>query len=197
MKRQFILASGATAVAALLFVGFTRTKAAEEPKIELMFVQTAEDLEVDKEAGTLRLVNVMPQALYFSDRPERLAGHLTMDKYLEEWTSKAGPDNFGGDPPNATLSVYEEGNPQSTLVVVELLDPVLDGEDMVYHYKLIDGELPQSGGQTAAFIDWIGPGGGVGRGFHGIGVGARGPGVAGWAGVAARGTACAASPNCY
>jgi len=30
------------------------------------------------------------------------------------------------------------------------------------------------------FIDWIGAGGGVGRGFHGVGVGARGPGVRGW-----------------
>jgi len=30
---------------------------------------------------------------------------------------------------------------------------------------------------TALFIDWIGASGGVGRGFHGVGVGYRGRGV--------------------
>lgn len=39
---------------------------------------------------------------------------------------------------------------------------------------------------AALFIDRIGPGGGVGAGYHGVGVGERGPGAAGWAGVAAR-----------
>ncbi len=36
--------------------------------------------------------------------------------------------------------------------------------------------MPKSGGVTALFIDWIGVGGGIGRGYHGIGVGLRGPG---------------------
>jgi hypothetical protein len=48
---------------------------------------------------------------------------------------------------------------------------------MVYNYKLIKGKLPAGGGQSALFIDWIGAGGGVGAGFHGVGVGARGAGV--------------------
>jgi len=198
MKRRIVLAGAAAAVvAALSLTSLAGTSAADDPKVELMFVQTAEDLKADPATSTLRLVNVAPQAVYFSDRPVRIAGHLTMEEYMEEWTSKAGSDNFSADPPNATLSVYEDGNPQSTLVVIELLDPVIDGKDLVYHYKLIEGEMPRSGGQTAVFIDWIGPGGGVGVGFHGVGVGARGPGVAGWAGVAARNTACAASASCY
>jgi hypothetical protein len=44
---------------------------------------------------------VNQQTLYFSDRPVRIAGHLKMAAYLKEWTSKAGKDNFGADPPNA------------------------------------------------------------------------------------------------
>jgi len=100
-----------------------------------------------------------------------------MAEYLEEWTKKAGKDNFGADPPNATLSVYEPGQPDSTLVVIEITQPKIDGSDLIYSYKLIDGKLPASGGQTALFIDWIGPGGGVGAGYHGVGVGTRGPGV--------------------
>ena len=37
--------------------------------------------------------------------------------------------------------------------------------------------MPRGGGATALFIDWIGVGGGVGPGFHGVGAGARGVGL--------------------
>lgn len=158
--------------------------AADDADIELLFVQTAEGLQVDADAGTFRLVDVSPHTLYFSDRPNRLAGHIDMENYLKEWTE--APDDFGDDPPNATLSVYEPGQAESSLVVVEILNPVIDGDDLIYAYRLIDGTMPEGGGMAALFIDKIGPGGGVGAGFHGVGVGARGPGAAGWAGVAAR-----------
>jgi hypothetical protein len=146
-------------------------------KVQLMFVHTAEDLKVDPEAKTLRLVNVNQQTLYFSDRPERIAGHLKMADYLDEWTAKAGKDNFGINPPNAALSVYEKDQADSTLAVVEITNPVVDKTDLIYNYKLINGKLPATGGPTSLFVDWIGVGGGVGRGYHGVGVGARGFGV--------------------
>jgi hypothetical protein len=148
---------------------------AEEDKVQLMFVQTADDLTADDK--TLRLVNVGQQTLYFSDRPVRIAGHLTMSAYLDEWKAGEGPDNFGADPPNATLSVYEPGHADNTLAVIEISHPVVDGNDLVYSYQLIEGTIPGSGGATALFIDWIGVGGGVGPGYHGVGVGRRGVGV--------------------
>ncbi|MBJ7898497.1 MAG: hypothetical protein GC158_00950 [Cyanobacteria bacterium RI_101] len=117
-------------------------------QIQLMFVQTSEDFKANPKEKTLRLINVNPQTLYFSDRPQRVAGNLTMPAYFDEWTAKAGPDNFKNDPPNATLSV--------------------------------------SGGATALFIDWIGAGGGVEPGFHGVGAGTRGVGVTGGYGGPAR-----------
>jgi hypothetical protein len=61
--------------------------------------------------------------------------------------------------------------------VVEISQPVVEGRDLVYSYKLLEGKMPTTGGATALFIDWIGPGGGVGVGFHGVGVGGRGVGV--------------------
>jgi hypothetical protein len=148
---------------------------ADAQKVQLMFVQTAEDLKVDPQKKTLRLVKANQQTLYFSDRPVRIAGHLKMADYLQEWTK--GEDNFGEDPPNATLSVYEPGHADNTLVVVELTHPVVEGADLVYTYKLIEGTMPKSGGATSLFIDWIGVGGGVGVGYHGVGVGFRGPGL--------------------
>ncbi len=157
-------------------LGFPERARADEPKPMLMFVQIADDLKVDKAAQTLRLVKVGQQTLYFADRPVRIAGHLKMADYLTEWTSKAGKDNFGNNPPNATLSVYEPGQPDNKLAVVVISDPKVDGSDLVYTYKLIEGDLPAGGGATSLFIDWIGVGGGIGPGFHGVGVGFRGPG---------------------
>ena len=151
--------------------------AASDDAPQLMFVQSADNLKVDAAANTLRLVNVNQQTLFFSDRPERIAGHIKMADYLEEWTAKAGKDNFGADPPNAALSVYEQGKPDNTMAIVKITDPRIDGSDLIYGYKLIEGSLPAGGGATSLFIDWIGAGGGVGRGFHGVGVGRRGPGV--------------------
>ena len=58
-----------------------------------------------------------------------------MADYLKEWTAKAGKDNFSADPPNAALSVYEPGQPDNTLVVVKITNPVVDGADLIYSYK--------------------------------------------------------------
>ena len=146
-------------------------------KPQYMFVQSAEDLKVDPAKSTIRLVRVNQQTLYFSDRPQRIAGHIKMPAYLAEWTRAAGSDNFGSDPPNATLSVYEPGQADNTVTVVKISNPVVEGNDLVYNYKVIEGLMPDDGGATALFIDWIGPGGGVGAGFHGVGAGGRGVGV--------------------
>jgi hypothetical protein len=60
----------------------TKQETASAQKVQLMFVQTSEDLKVNSEDKTLRLVNVNPQTLYFSDRPKRVAGNLTMPAYF-------------------------------------------------------------------------------------------------------------------
>ncbi len=132
----------------------TATPSAEAPSF--MFVQSAEDLKVDSAKSTFRLVKVNQQTLYFSDRPQRMAGHIKMSEYLAEWTRADGPDNFSKNPPT---------------------NPVVDGNDLVYNYKVIEGTMPKAGGATALFIDRVGVGGGVGVGYHGVGVGARGVGV--------------------
>lgn len=168
--RALLVAAAALSVAAC---ATTSSGTAGGP--QLMFVQSAEDLKVDTAASTFRLVNVNQQTLYFSDRPQRIASHLSMADYLKTW--KEGRDNFGADPPNATLSVYEPGQAEQTFVVVTIMKPVVDGADLVYNYKVLDGRMPANGGATALFIDWFGPGGGAGAGFHGVGAGARGAGA--------------------
>jgi hypothetical protein len=41
----------------------------------------------DAGKSTLRLVKVNQQTLFLSDRPQRIAGHLKMGDYLEEWSA--------------------------------------------------------------------------------------------------------------
>jgi hypothetical protein len=175
-QRRALLAMSALATATGMLMLSARRARADDPKPMLMFVQIADDVKVDPTAQTLRLVKVGQQTLVFADRPERIAGHVKLADYLKEWTSKAGADNFGKDPPNAAVSVFEPGKPDNTLAVVTISNPKVDGADLVYSYKLIEGTLPTAGGATSLFIDWIGVGGGVGYGFHGVGVGRRGPG---------------------
>lgn len=155
----------------------TSSTTVSKSKMQLLFVQTSEQISVDPANKTLRLVKVNPQTLYFSDRPERFAGHLKIAEYLEEWTATAGKDNFAKDPPNAVVSVYEPGNPETTLAVVTINNPRVDGADLIYGYKLVSGTLPTGTGETSLFIDCIGAGGGVGVGYHGVGVGRRGIGM--------------------
>lgn len=154
----------------------------EEQEVHLLFVQGAKSMQADTE--TLRLVGVSDQTIYFSDRPVRIAGHADTETFVEHWAT--GDDSFAINPPNATLSVYNEGQEKNQAAVLVLSDPALEGGDLVYRYELLGGTVPSSGGAVALFIDTFGPGGGVGAGFHGVGVGARGPGVTGWRGVAAR-----------
>ena len=146
------------------FVGLSMAKA-DEDKVPVMFVQTAQGLTADN--NTLRLVNVGQQTLYFSDRPVRLAGHVTMPVYLDEWKAGDGRDDFSKDPPNATLSVYHPGRDDNTLTVVTITKPVIEGKDLVYSYKLIEGKVPKAGGAAALFIDWVAVGGGFGPRFYG------------------------------
>jgi hypothetical protein len=171
LRPAFLLAA---VMLSMVACATTSTPSPQSP--QLMFVQSAEDLKVDPATSTFRMVKVNQQTLYFSDRPVRIAGHVKMADFLKEWTAKAGKNNFSADPPNATLSVYEPGRAENALVVVKIMNPVVDGADLLYSYKIISGTMPASGGATSLFIDWIGAGGGVGRGYYGVGFGYRGPG---------------------
>jgi len=101
---KLIALTSALVISGLALVKADEEKQAAQSKIQLMFVQTADDFRADD--NTLRLINVGQQTLYFSDRPVRIAGHVTMPAYMEEWKAGEGPNDFSANPPNATLSVY-------------------------------------------------------------------------------------------
>jgi hypothetical protein len=103
--------------------------------------------------GKLILKGIRPTVLFFTDRPERIAGHMTNEGYLRLW-KEDGKDSFLADPPNATVSVFADD--KGADLVVTLRDPQFDGGDLTYDIKAIQGKLPEKGGPGAVFIDIIG-----------------------------------------
>ena len=118
---------------------------------ELLFVQEAEG--VTFEGDTLTLIGVRPQVLFFTDRPQRVAGYLAFDEFLAEVST--GKDSFADDPPNATL-VTLEGD-EFVDVVLELVEePVLADGNLTFRVSVIEGLPPDAAGRSALFIDTIG-----------------------------------------
>jgi hypothetical protein len=123
------------------------------PAADWLFVQTA--ASVTFEGTTLTLKGVGVQTLMFADRPERMTGDAPTAKFVDYWTS--GKTDFEKDPPNATLSVTVNGEPQ--LSVVELTNPKLSGDSLTYTVKVLGDTPPVSGDAASLFIDWwYGPG---------------------------------------
>ena len=119
-------------------------------QVELLFVQNAE--AVVYENGTLTLKGVSPSVIFFSDRPQRVAGHVVLPGFLQAWDE--GKDSFADDPPNAALSIVGEG--QVTNVLVEIANPQLQGDELSYEVvQILEGELPATGGTSSLFIDGL------------------------------------------
>ena len=159
MKRYHLKTTVLTAMLIAWMVGLPGLSTAAgtpavKQKVELLFVQNSRGVAIDKEKRTLTLRGVGATTLFFSDRPVRMAGHYSMQEYLDFW--KEGKDNFSVDPPNATLSVFEPGQDDLLDVVVKLQNPRLQGEDLIYDITLIEGQLPKMGGPSSLFIDIFG-----------------------------------------
>ena len=100
------------------------------------------------EGDTLTLKDI-PRVIYFSDRPDRVAGHMSLKKFVESWGK--GSNSFKTDPPNATLSVFnEEGNKDA---VLELSDIELKGHTITCKVRVLEGNTPKSFGPCSLFID--------------------------------------------
>ena len=63
--------------------------------LEEMFVHTARSVSSDQ--VTITLHGLTPSTLYFSDRPERVVGHMSTAQFVEMWAQ--GPNSFQEDPP--------------------------------------------------------------------------------------------------
>jgi hypothetical protein len=145
----FALCSAGTTALAQQQTG-DQQPAGNEASVQYLFVQHAHAFS--SQGNSLTLHGVAPATLYFSDRPERIAGHGTTEEMVRTWSE--GVDSFARNPPNATLSFLGEGELED--VVVVLRDPRLLGSELTYTVEVLEGKLPASAGLVSLFIDVIG-----------------------------------------
>ena len=120
--------------------------------IQALFAQTAREMTTDGDKVTFH--GLSPATLYFSDRPQRVVGHLTTKQFIDEWD--LGENSFASDPPNAVISFVEKGDESPDDVIVVLKDPVLASDSLTYTVDVLEGSLPPRGELVSVFIDPFG-----------------------------------------
>lgn len=152
----------------------TTTQAKDsDQQAELLFVLSADKMAFEGE--TLTLKDVGPSVIFFSDRPQRIAGHITLDGLLKAWNE--GEDSFAEDPPNANLSTLTSDSINN--VVIELINPRISGNNLQFDVVILEGEIPASGGMSSLFIDGLFSGGALRSGARGTALGAIGGAIGG------------------
>jgi hypothetical protein len=148
-RRRFLLTASAVAATA----GMLKSRdALAADMADFLFVQTAKAMSFDKATSKLTLEGIGNTTLFFSDRPERVAGNMKTTAFIPFWST--GKDSFLSDPPNADLSILE-GNELRQVVVI-LQQPELNGDKLSYTAKMVGGEMPEKGTDVSVFIDIIG-----------------------------------------
>jgi hypothetical protein len=148
-RRSFIAAS---ALAASSLASLKAAFAQGGQEAEFLFVQSAKSLTFDKATSKVTLEGVSPATVFFSDRPDRIAGNMTTAAFIPFWSQ--GKDNFASNPPNADISILEGSELRQVVAVLQ--DPVLQGDNLTYTVKILQGDMPAKGADVSVFIDIIG-----------------------------------------
>lgn len=113
-------------------------------KTSFLFVLNAKTGVIAKtnEGDTLTLKGMDDKVLYFSDRPVRKAGFITMSQFTHGWVK--GQDSFQDDPPNvamvhADLETNKDGVAQAT--AIELSNPVATENGWSFSLKVLQGKI--------------------------------------------------------
>ena len=101
--------------------------------------------------GDTLTLNGVPNVIYFSDRPARKAGHLSLEKFVEMWDK--GDDSFKADPPNATLSVLKKDGAKNA--AVELMSVEQKSGSVVFKISVLEGLIAESFKTSTLFIDRV------------------------------------------
>jgi len=108
--------------------------------------------------GDILTLKGIPLVVYFSDRPVRVAGHITLEKFAGMWDK--GVNNFKADPPNAELAIYDKKGDKHAILIIS--SPEVKGDTISFKVRLISESIPKSLGHSTLFID-------IGTGMSGKG----------------------------
>ena len=125
---------------------------AEDQECDMLFVQDAKAMTFDGSRLTLKEAN--PNIIFFCDRPVRTAGHMTRDAFMK--LVSEGENSFADNPPNAAVSIVSAKGDVTEVVVTLSKRPLVNGNNMVFPIKVLEGELPNAGETVIMFIDPIG-----------------------------------------
>lgn len=120
--------------------------------IDALFVQSASGFESNDQRITLH--GLAPATVYFSDRPQRIVGHIGNADFVRIWDD--GEDSFASDPPNAVVAFLGAGSTGPQDVVMTITDPQLQDDELSYAVTVLEGELPAAADACTLFIDPFG-----------------------------------------
>ena len=135
-----------------IYICFSSTACADDTAeiVELLYVQNYKDVRIDKDVLTLKQIGAT--TIYFSDRPKRIAGHMSTEDFVAEWDK--GKNSFAANPPNANISIFTKD--EIIDIVPTLKNPRLVGNDLIYTIDILLEENAPVSGPCTVFIDPIG-----------------------------------------
>jgi len=119
----------------------------DSKELSYLFVLSATSGSLKGDTLTL---DGVPNVIYFTDRPARKAGHISVSEFIEMWSK--GVDSFKGDPPNATLSVLKKEGAKN--VVIELKSVEQKDGSLYFKVVLLEGNITGSFESSTLFIDF-------------------------------------------
>ena len=152
-RRSFITTAAVAASSLVSLKTVLARPTPEAPKeADLLFVQSSKGMTFNTATNELTLTGVSPVTAFFANRPQHAAGKMKTTDFMPFWSEDK--DSFKSNPPNANISIVN--GKERKQVVVELLDPVLKGDNLTYTVKLLQGAMPAEGADVSVFIDIVG-----------------------------------------
>ena len=137
----------------------------QSQKEEMLFILHAQDGHLSTNSNNrnqyfLTLYNVSKNVTYFTERPDRKAGKISLEKFIMEWDF--GKDSFREDKPNAGLVTFldfrKKGEKQFSDVPISLNNPQYDKKNnrLIFNVQILEKQktIPTGDlGETSLFID--------------------------------------------
>ena len=115
-----------------------------KPRYMLVLSATSGSIE-----GDILTLNGVPNVLYFTDRPQRITGHMSLNDFVEIWS--IGEDNFNSDPPNAALSMLTKDGAKN--IVVKLISSQKEDDSIIFKIELLKGDFSGSFETATIYVD--------------------------------------------
>ena len=146
-QKMLITLAGLATLAAAVVYGAAPRLHSSPGAVQMLFVESA--ISATLEDGKLTLVDVSPTTAFFAGEPRRIAGQISTVEIISLF--REGKDSFAKNPVSATLSVFADGKVSN--VVLALSNPGVEGDQLTYDAKILQGALPATSDGVTLFID--------------------------------------------